>query len=202
MRFQLSTNIGAIASVGAAPLAGLPLPFNPVQILWVNIIMDGPPAMALGVDPARPGVMDEPPRATGRAILNRWRLLKLGGYGATMAVGTLGLLAWGVAALPEAQALTLAFTTFVLFQCFNVFNARAGEDTAFRRYLFTNAKLWLALGAVLTLQVTAVHWPPAQGIFDTVALQGRDWLLAVGVAATILVLNEVRKAVTRLLFRS
>ncbi len=202
VRFQLSTNIGAILTVALAPLVGLPLPFTAVQILWVNIIMDGPPAMALGLDPARPGIMDRPPRDPGAAIITLARLARLLFYGAIMTAGTLGVLHWGLAHLPEARALTLAFTTFVLFQCFNVFNARAGEDTALRPYLFTNAKLWLALGAVLTLQVVAVHWPPAQEIFDTVALQPGDWLLAVGIAATILVLNEARKAVTRLLFRS
>ncbi len=198
VRFQLSTNIGAILTVSLAPLLGLPLPFNAIQILWVNIIMDGPPAMALGLDPARLGIMDQPPRDPRAHIMTLPRLAKLLFFGAIMTAGTLGVLFYGLQTSPEAQALTLAFTTFVLFQFFNVFNARAGDDSAFSRYLFTNGKLWLALSGVLGLQALAVHWPPAQAIFHTVALGVGDWLLAFTIAASILVLNEVRKLAIRL----
>jgi Ca2+-transporting ATPase len=198
VRFQLSTNIGAILTVSLAPLLGLPLPFNAIQILWVNIIMDGPPAMALGLDPARPGIMDQPPRDPDARIMTLPRLAKLLFYGVIMTAGTLGVLHYALQTMAQEQALTLAFTTFVLFQVFNVFNARAGAASIFRAYLFTNGKLWLALGGVLTLQVLAVHWPPAQAIFHTVALDAQDWLLASGVAASILVLNEARKGITRI----
>ncbi|MAT64132.1 MAG: calcium-translocating P-type ATPase, PMCA-type [Gammaproteobacteria bacterium] len=201
VRFQLSTNIGAILTVALAPLLGLPLPFTAVQLLWVNLIMDGPPALALGLDPPRPGIMAQPPRAPDAHILSLPRLARLIFYGGIMTIGTLGMLYYGLHKLPEAQALTLAFTTFVLFQCFNAFNARAGEASALRGYLFTNPKLWLALAGVVGLQVLAVHWPPAQQIFHTTALGAREWLLATGVAASILVLNEMRKGLGRLLGR-
>jgi Ca2+-transporting ATPase len=69
VRFQLSTNIGAILTVAGAPLLGMPVPFTAVQLLWINIIMDGPPAMSLGVDPCRPGNMDEAPRDPEARIL-------------------------------------------------------------------------------------------------------------------------------------
>ena len=74
--------------------------------------------------------------------------------------------------------MTLAFTTFVLFQFFNVFNARAEHGSAFNRQFFSNGKLWLALAAVVGLQVLAVHWGPAQAVFDTVDLSLDDWVLA------------------------
>jgi Ca2+-transporting ATPase len=77
VRFQLSTNIGAILTIVVARAAALPTPFSPVQILWVNLIMDGPPALALGVDPPEPDVMERRPRDPGEPILGTARLLRL-----------------------------------------------------------------------------------------------------------------------------
>ncbi|HID45523.1 MAG TPA: calcium-translocating P-type ATPase, PMCA-type [Chromatiaceae bacterium] len=193
VRFQLSTNIGAILTVFAAPFMGLPLPFNPIQLLWVNIIMDGPPAMALGVEPARPDVMSVPPRAARERILTWHRLGVLAAYGATMMTGTLGMLWWGLQNRTDQQAFTLSFTTFVLFQVFNAFNARADQGTTFNRTFFRNRVLWLSLAAVVVLQILVVHWPPAQDLFHTAPLSGGDWMLATLVASSVLLLDETRK---------
>jgi Ca2+-transporting ATPase len=199
VRFQLSTNIGAILTVLGAPLFGLPTPFTAIQILWVNIIMDGPPAMTLGVEPARPGVMDQPPRAAGASILTGRRLARLSLYGLTMAVGTLAAYAWGESRSGgHAYAVTLAFTTFVLFQFFNIFNARAEHDSAFSRQFFDNRRLWLALFGVVGLQLVVVHWAPAQAVFDTVDLSLADWALATLIASSVLLFDEVRKLAERI----
>ena len=196
VRFQLSTNMGAIQTVLGASLLGWPTPFTAIQILWINIIMDGPPAMSLGVEPARPGVMEERPREPSGRILNGGRLLRLFVYGLTMAVGTLGLFYY---ARPQGAeyALTLAFTTFVLFQFFNIFNARAEHGSAFNRDFFRNRYLWLSLAAVISLQALVVHWGPAQGIFGTTDLSLADWGLAALVASSVLLLDEARKVVAR-----
>jgi Ca2+-transporting ATPase len=201
VRFQLSTNMGAIQTVLGASLLGWPTPFTAIQILWINIIMDGPPAMSLGVEPARDGVMDEPPRRSDARILSGYRFARLFVYGLTMAIGTLALFYY---AQPrgEAYALTLAFTTFVLFQFFNMFNARAEAGTALNRHFFFNRWLWLSLGAVLALQVMVVHWGPAQTIFRTTDLALVDWGLAALVASSVLIFDEVRKLVTRLVSRN
>jgi Ca2+-transporting ATPase len=159
----------------------------------VNIIMDGPPAMSLGVEPARPGIMRDPPRPLDAAILSWQRLWRIALYGLTMAVGTLAAYAWGLAGGGEAKAVTLAFTTFVLFQFFNIFNARAEHGSAFNRQFFRNGRLWAALTAVVLLQVVAVHWAPAQAIFDTVDLTLAEWALAALVASSTLLLEEARK---------
>jgi Ca2+-transporting ATPase len=198
MRFQLSTNIGAILTVLGAQLLGLPTPFTAIQILWINIIMDGPPAMSLGVEPARTGIMEEQPRKPEARILTLARFWRLFGYGAVMAVGTLGVFAHGLREGGQAYALTLAFTTFVLFQFFNVFNARAEQGTAFNRQFLANGKLWGALGAVVGLQLVVVHWAPAQEIFHTTDLTATDWGLAIAVASSVLLLEEVRKQVMKL----
>ena len=90
-------------------------------------------------------------------------------------------------------ASTLAFTTFVLFQFFNVMNARFEATSAFNRQTFANRKLWLALAAVVVLQVVVVNWPAAQTVFDTEALNLNDWWLATAVASSVLWLEEARK---------
>ena len=201
VRYQLSTNIGALLSMLTASLLGWPAPFNPIQILWVNIIMDGPPAMAMGLDPARPEVMLERPRAADEEILSWRRLGLLAAYGAIMVAGTLGMLQYGLASgeggLP--RALTLAFTTFVLFQIFNAFNARVERGSVFTRLFFSNLPLWLSLAGVTALQVMAVEWVAAQAIFRTVPLSLEDWGLCVAVAALILVYGEIHRGVRWLL---
>jgi P-type Ca2+ transporter type 2C len=200
VRFQLATNIGAILSILGARLLGLPTPFTPIQILWVNLIMDGPPAMALGVDPPRPDTMDQPPRDPSAQILDRDRFLRLLLSGAVMALGTLGLFRWGLAVRPDddgAFAITLAFTTFVLFQFFNAVNARVETTTVFSRHTLRNGKLWTALAGVFVLQVAAVYVSPLQRIVDTVPLDLQHWLLAGATASSILLVEEVRKLIVR-----
>lgn len=193
LRFQLATNIGAIFSVMGAQIMGLPIPFSALQILWINIIMDGPPAMTLGLEPSRPGIMQEPPRAPGTPILTLKRLIHLWAHGAIMATGTLAVFFYAMLSLDVARAHTLAFTTFVLFQVFNAFNARAEHQSTFNSQFFSNAKLWLALATVVSLQILVVHWGPAQAIFHTTDLSLPDWALAWGVASSVLLLDEARK---------
>ncbi len=195
VRFQLSTNLGAIGSLVGAQLFGLPVPFTAIQVLWVNLIMDGPPAMTMGVDPPRADTMDQPPRRAG-AILTLRRLGVLMLNGAVMAAGALGVLAWKRGA-DEALALSMAFTTFVLFQLFNALCARAEVRSVFHRDTLTNAKLWIALSVVLALQIAAVEVGPFQRLFDTTSLGAGDWLVCVAVASSVLWVDEVRKLLVR-----
>jgi Ca2+-transporting ATPase len=198
VRFQLSTNIGAILTVLIAPFLGLPLPFTPVQLLWVNIIMDGPPAMALGIDPPQPDIMSNQPRKATDRILTMRCLGKLTIFGVIMMAGTLGVLWWGLQTGSQTYAQTMAFTTFVLFQVFNAFNARVEEGSTFNANFFRNRYLWVALVGVVVLQVLAVQWAPAHGIFDVDTLSLADWLRATIVASSVLVIEEFRKLVLRI----
>jgi Ca2+-transporting ATPase len=195
VRFQVATNIGALSAILGATLLGLPTPFTAIQILWVNLIMDGPPALALGVDPPERGVMDRPPRDPTQGILTARRLVGLLVAGATMAVGTLVVLDQHLDDGDDARALTLAFTTFVLYQVFNSLNSRAEARSVFDRETFRNWKLWAALAVVVSLQVLITSWGPAQDVFDTVDLRAADWALAVAVASSVVVVEELRKLV-------
>jgi Ca2+-transporting ATPase len=198
IRFQLSTTIGAILTVFFAPLVGLPEPFTALQILWVAIIMDGPPAVSLALDAARPGIMNEPPRHRDEAVLPLQRVLRTVAYGTTMMVGTLTVLHVGINTGSETRALTMAFTTFVLFQFFNVFNARSELRSAFNASFFDNRMLWVSLLSTLALQVVAVHWAPAAALFGTTDLTWTDWGIAIGVASTVLLFEETRKLAIRI----
>lgn len=200
VRFQLSTNIGAILTVLIAPFLGLPLPFTPIQLLWVNIIMDGPPAMALGVDPAQPDTMTHRPRKTTDQILKLRLLGKLMSYGLIMMIGTLGVFWWSLQNGSAMHAQSLAFTTFVLFQVFNAFNARVAKRSTFNANFFRNRTLWAALTGVVVLQVLLVQWTPAHSIFSVERLTGGDWLLATLVASSVLVLEEFRKLIRRIIW--
>jgi Ca2+-transporting ATPase len=197
VRFQLSTNVGAILTLLTASASDLPVPFTAIQVLWVNLIMDGPPAMALGVDPPDDRAMEEPPRSPTAAILSGRRLRHIVAAGVVMTVGTLGILAYERSVGTEEHALAMAFTTFVIFQIFNVFNARTEHGTVFARATLRNGKLWAALGVVVVLQVLAVHWDPVQDIFGTADLEPVDWLKVVAVASTVLWVEELRKLISR-----
>jgi P-type Ca2+ transporter type 2C len=201
IRFQLSTNIGAILCVAFAPLLGMPLPFTAIQLLWINIIMDGPPAMSLGVDPARLNSMNEVPRKSDNRILSLRRLGNLFTYGLTMAIGTLGVLYYDLQTGDTHHATSLAFTTFVLFQVFNVFNARTEKGSAFNRHFFANKPLWASTLSVIALQIMIVQWSAAEAIFHTTALSIMDWLLATGIASSVLIFEECRKLARKLATR-
>lgn len=153
-------------------------------------------AHALGVDPPRHGAMQRPPRDPSARILDRARLLRLLFTGGVMAAGTLIVYAVMRDTATPQVAVTMAFTTFVLFQLFNALNARVSH-TVFARHTLTNVRLWAALGGVLALQITAVHLGPAQRVFDTTALAPAQWGVAVATAATVVVAEELRKLVRR-----
>ena len=126
-------------------------------------------------------------------VLPLGRVLRIAAYGVTMMAGTLGVLSYGMHTGSEARALTMAFTTFVLFQFFNVFNARNESGSAFNSRFFSNRMLWTSLLVTLGLQVVAVHWAPAANLFGTTGMDWTDWGVVVTVASTVLLFEETRK---------
>jgi P-type Ca2+ transporter type 2C len=201
VRFQLSTTLGFAVLFLAAAIFDIAngKPFAAIAILWVNLIMDGPPAMALGVDRAAADVMRRTPRPVDERILTRSRWVAVSLAAVTMAVGTLLVLAYapGNADDKVSVAGTMAFATFVLFQFFNILNARSDTQTVFSRYTLTNKALWLSLVIVLALQVGVTHWSPLQSLFDTTGISLVQWLICAAVASSVIVVEEIRKAVVR-----
>ena len=204
VRFQLTTAWGFVLiflAAAAFSLAG-GAPFTALQILWVNIIMDGPPALALGVDPADPDLMKQPPRPAREPLLTGRRILQILTMGLVMAAGTCTVLYLAPQMYPESAgdplfATTLAFTTFVFYQAFNLLNVRSANGSVFAWQTFTNPAIWVSLAAVVVLQVLVVQLGVLQGLFDTTDLTSGQWFLALGVGSTVLWVSEIRKAVSR-----
>ena len=213
LRYLLSSNIGEVMTmffgVLLAGVIGLPaegnvvvLPLLATQILWINMVTDGAPALALGVDPADKDVMTRPPRSRAEGVITGRMWLGIFFVGAVMATGTLLVLDAGVpGGLIEGHgtlryAQTMAFTTLTLFQVFNVLNARSDERSAFSG-LFRNRWLWGAIGLSIALQAAVVHVPFLQRAFSTVSLGVGDWLRCAAVASSVLWLRELGKVATR-----
>ena len=205
VRFQLSTTLGFAATFLLASILDIAgrKPFAAIAILWVNIIMDGPPAMALGVDKPARGIMRRTPRPVDEPILTRQRWVSVASSAVIMAVGTLAVFATAPGAEAEAGVATVAgtmgFNTFVLFQFFNILNVRGEDRSVFSRYTFTNKALWWALGAVVALQAAVTHLGPVQRLFDTTDISPAQWLVCIAVASSITWIEEARKLVTRII---
>jgi len=203
VRFQLSTTLGFALLFLAASLLGIAngKPFAAIAILWVNIIMDGPPAMALGLDSSDADIMRRRPRPVGERILTRSRWGAVVFSSTIMALGTLAVLQWAPGAEAEAGvatvAGTMAFNTFVLFQFFNILNVRSDRHSVFGRYTFSNHQLWMALTSVIALQVAVTHVGFVQNLFDTTSISATQWLVCIAVASSVLWLEELRKIVIR-----
>jgi Ca2+-transporting ATPase len=213
LRYLFSSNTGEVLTmffgvllaktIGLTPgHEGLVLPLLATQLLWINLVTDGPPALALGVDPASPQVMNRPPRTQGTGVITRRMWYGIIFVGMIMAIGTLLVLD---AALPGGliegsgemrYAQTMAFTTLVLFQLFNVFNARSDDRSAFPD-LFKNSWLWGAVAFSLGLHMLVIHLPFLQVAFSTVGLSWTDWARCVGVASSVLWLRELDKLIRR-----
>lgn len=179
VRFQLSTNIGAILTITSSSILGLPVPFNPIQVLWINIIMDGPPAQSLGVEPPEKGVMERPP--VKENIIPRKNVIKIAIAGVVMTIGTLALYFYLLSnGEPLIKAMTMAFTVFVMYQIFNVFNCRSDHG-------FSNKFLFIAVVASLILQLGVIYLPFLQGIFRTTSLGAFDWVIILIISCTILI---------------
>jgi Ca2+-transporting ATPase len=203
VRFQLSTTVSFATLFLGSSILGIAggKPFTAIAILWVNIIMDGPPAMALGMDRPARDVMERRPRPVGEPILLRARWIAIVFSAVVMAGGTLAMLVLAPGAEPRAGtatvAGTMAFTTFVLFQFANILNVRSETGSVFRRETLHNRNLWLSLAGALALQVAVVHTGPMQRLFDTVSMTGLQWVVCAAVASSVLWLEEIRKVVLR-----
>lgn len=212
--FLLSSNIGEVLTMFFGVLLmeeiGLPagdnhlaLPLAATQILWINLATDGGPALALSLDPPSANVMERPPRPRSEGVITPKMWLRIVMLGVVMAAGTLLVLDSGLPGgfvegsrdLPYAQ--TLAFTTLVLFQMFNIFNSRSRTQTAFAG-LFTNGWLWVAIAVSVLLQAAAVYVPMLQRAFGTVPLTLADWVFCTTVASSVLVISELSKAFFKL----
>jgi len=182
IRYLLACNTGEVLAMFFAALLGWPLPLLPIQILWVNLVTDGLPAIALGVDPTDKLAMARPPRRPSEGVFTRGLHIKIAVRGCLIAVCTIVAFAVGIMIGPQgdaniAYARTLAFCTLVASQLIYVFQCRSEYKSLPEIGIFGNKWLVLAVAASFGMQLAAVYWQPAAAIFETVPLSGLDWII-------------------------
>jgi len=200
--FLLSCNAGEVATMFIATLIFVDpgmLPFLlPIQILWINLVTDGLPALALGMEPTDPGVMDRAPRDPNKSPITRNMAYRIAIIGIVMAVGT--LLAFWIEYTETGNvtsARTVAFCTLVLFQLFYVFSARSEGRTVLDLGLGSNMKLVYAVIASLCLQMVVVYLPIFNEVFRTEPIGLSEWAIIIPIALSALILNEIWKLIKR-----
>ena len=214
LRYLLATNLGEVlvmffgvvlaGAIGltAGPGEALVLPLLATMILWINLVTDGFPALALGVDPPDPRLMAHPPRNPRSSVITRRMWIGIGVAAVVMAAGTLLLLD---AALPGGliegdgdvrYGRTMAFNVLVIYQLVAALSVRSDEVSAFVA-TFENRWLWASLAAGLALQFAVLYLPALQRGFGTVGLSVRDWVVCFAVATSVLLARELLKAVFR-----
>jgi len=193
IRLLLSTNVDEILLVAATTLMGLPLPMLPMQVLWVNIVSDGLPALALSFDPHGEGIMQRKPRSPKEGIFHGMVLFIMAAALVDFVVEMVLILYWRNTNFVDlARLRTIILTETVLFELFFVFNCRSETHSVFRMNPFENLYLVGAVVLSLLLQVAVIYVPFLQSLFKTVPLTGSDWLIVLAISVTgLLVLPEV-----------
>lgn len=195
VKYLFTSNVGEVATILFGLLAGLPLPLLATQILWLNLITDGLPALALSVDTPEPGIMTRPPRQANEPIINPTTILDMALIGLTMCVCSLGVFYFSLDQ-GLAYARTMAFTTLVTLHICNAFNCRSETRSVFTG-LFSNKYLLAAVGVSCLLLISMIYLAPLQEIFQTEPLSARDWAVVLLIAPMAIAVMEARKWITR-----
>ena len=189
VKYQVSTNVGAILTIVGTSLLNLPLPFNPAQLLWLNIVMDGPPAQMLGIEGAERDIMERPPEKGD--ILTKNTMLQILILGIVMAIGTICVFTYEISTgVSTTKAMTVAFTLFVVYQLLNAFNGRANSEKSSK---------FLYIGIIISflLQLLILYIPQLQTIFRTTSIDIIDWIIILIVSSTILITQKIMDKVMK-----
>ena len=192
--FLIPTGIAAIISIIVTLIVGVPIPYLPAQILWINLVTNGLQDVALAFEPGEKGIIDRPPRDPKEGIMSRLLVERTILVGAVISAGIVFNF---VTALNQGATLekarTLAVTTMVFFQFFQAWNSRSEHESIFHINLFSNPFLFYSMLAAFVAQLAFLYAPPLQWVFRTVPLAAAEWLQVIGIAATVLVAVEIDK---------
>lgn len=203
IKYLLGCNIGEVLVMFLASLFGMPLPLLPIQILWVNLVTDGLPAMALGLEPPEPGIMNRKPRPKNEGIFARglgWTILGRGIYIGiiTLTVFTIGVVYSKLNGIDDLNlARTMALTTLVFCQLFYVFECRSEKYSPFELGFFSNPFLIAAVLTSTFMHLAVIYTPFLQGVFNTVPLEGWQWVIILLVAGGKLIIQNTLKLIGR-----
>ena len=200
IHYLLSCNIGEIFTIFTATLLGfVQMPLIPVQLLWLNLVTDSLPALALGVEPVEEGGMDLPPRPAEESLFSGGFAFRLVWQGCL--VGALTLMAWflgehvlGVPGSEHATANTMSFATLTLCQLFHAFDVRSDRHSLFRIGVLSNPAMNKAFLAGMAMELAVLCLPPLMGVFSVVAMTGKQWLAVLALSLMPPVVCEIEKA--------
>lgn len=197
LTFQLSTSVAALSLVAFMNIIGRPNPLNPMQILWINIIMDGPPAQSLGVEPVDASVMLRPPRKKDEDILTRPLLYRVFTSAIWIMIGTMYVFVHEMSDgdKVDARDRTMTFTAFVLFDLFNALTCRHNHRPLYELKWNSNPAFLVAGSLSVIGQLLVIYFPPLQKVFRTVGLSLEDMLFLFFMTSSIVVVDMVRKLV-------
>ncbi|KAM6935273.1 calcium-transporting ATPase type 2C member 1 [Lycodopsis pacificus] len=198
VRFQLSTSIAALTLISLATLMNFPNPLNAMQILWINIIMDGPPAQSLGVEPVDPDVIRQPPRNVRDSIITRSLLVKVLVSALVIVCGTLFVF-WRELQdnVITPRDTTMTFTCFVFFDMFNALSSRSQTRMVHELGLCSNKTFCYAVLASIMGQMLVIYFPPLQNVFQTESLSLFDLLFLVTLTSSVCLVSEAIKILER-----
>ena len=203
IHYLLSCNIGEILTIFVATVLNFQqMPLVPVQLLWLNLVTDSLPALALGVEPVEEGLMEEPPRDAGESLFARGFAFRLAWQGAmvgglTLAAYVLGRYVLFTPFSPDAAANTMAFATLTLCQLFHAFDVRSERHSLFHIGVWSNGAMNRAFLAGIVMQVSVLCLPPLQLVFRTVPMTAAQWLWVLALAVTPVAVCELGKALGR-----
>ena len=191
IQFQLTVNVSSVVVVVCSILAGFETPFTALELLWINIIMDGPPALTLGLEPIRDDILNRPPTRRDENIISKSMLSRIFVNGIFIsAIFMLQHFTNFLGASPEQEP-TVLFTMFVVFQLFNAFNCRELDDTPMYKNLMNNKLMLGVFLLVLIIQIIITQIGGA--VFETVPLSMGLWGKILGVSCSVIVLDEIWK---------
>lgn len=192
IRYLLSCNSAEIAVMLIGPLLGMPLPLLPLQILWMNLVTDGLPALALGMEAAEPDVMQRPPNPSSATIFDRLMVRGILWMGVLMAIISLGIGYFYWSSGSEVWQ-TMTFTTLTLAQMAAALAARSDHASLFQIGVFSNVQMVRAIATTFVLQLVVIYLPFFQGVLKTESLSVRDLIIAITASLVVLVAAEVVK---------
>jgi len=198
VRFQLSTSIAALSLIALATLFRIPNPLNSMQILWINIIMDGPPAQSLGVEPVDKDVVKQGPRNVKQPMITKHLIVNVLLSASIIILGTLWVFKREMSDEKiTPRDTTMTFTCFVFFDMFNALSCRSQTKSVFTIGLFKNRMFLVAVTLSVVGQLLVIYCKPLQNVFQTEALTLQDLVFLVCLTSTVFIVSEIKKLIER-----
>lgn len=195
IQFQLTVNLASVIVVFTSIVLGFKAPFTALQLLWINIIMDGPPALTLGLEPIYSDLMSRPPTKRSENIVSKSMLTRIGLTGVYISIVFLCQYIFNFLGATEEEMTTVLFTLFALFQLFNAFNCRELQSVSIFKHLFENKIMLIVISITFVLQIIIIQF--AGAFFGTIPLDIMMWIKIFATSFSVVVISELVKLIWR-----